>query len=185
MRQETEPGRPQQPPALEAARRGDPGAFDQVVRPLLGSLLALARRLAGEAAGEDLLQEGLLRAWRGLAGFREETTFRAWVAGILFRLSREPRRFRPRPERAAAARAIPDRLDPDPLLKASARELLDRVEQALERLPAPQRTALHLRAIEGWGYAEIAAALETSAGAARTAVFAARRRLRARMGDLL
>ena len=54
MRQETEPGRPQQPPALEAARRGDPGAFDQVVRPLLGSLLALARRLAGEAAGEEI-----------------------------------------------------------------------------------------------------------------------------------
>jgi len=80
---------------------------------------------------------------------------------------------------------VPDHLEGDPVEKATTRDLLRRVEEALERLPVRQRTALHLRAVEGWGYAEIARALETSEGASRNAVMDARRKLRQRMGDLL
>jgi RNA polymerase sigma-70 factor (ECF subfamily) len=179
-----------QPIWLQAARNGDVQAFDRLVRPLLGSLMALARRLARPPARpEELLQESLIRAHRGLAEFAGACTFRSWIVGILWRLASQPERLAPRPLPAAdivdLADAIPDRIDNDPLNRVSARDLLDRVEEAMERLPPRQRTALHLRAVEGWDYDEIARALDTSPGAARMAVLAARQRLRQRLGEVL
>jgi len=175
-------------PLLEAARRGDRQAFDRLVRPLMGNLLALARRLGGPHSGEDLLQEALIRAHRGLPEFRGDCSFRSWIIGILFRLGSEPNRYRgprPLPGQVELNGLIPDRLEADPGEQVTTRDLLKRVEAAMERLPVRQRTALHLRAVEGWDYREIAAALETSEGATRNAVMEARRRLRDRLGDEL
>lgn len=175
-------------PTLEAARAGDRRAFDRLVRPLLGNLLALARRLAGADGGEELLQEVLIRAHRGLPRFRGDCTFRAWLVSIVYRLATEPERYRgPRPLPGVVDHevTIPDRMDADPGELVSTRDLLKRVEAAMERLPVRQRTALHLRAVEGWDYAEIAETLDTSEGACRNAVMDARRRLRERLGDEL
>lgn len=176
-------------PWLAPAKSGDPSAFDRLVRPLLGNLRALCRRLTrGETAADELLQEGLIRAHRGLAGFRAECSFRSWIVSILFRLASEPERFhgaRPLPGQQELGDLVPERLEDDPLTQVTARDTLHRVEEAMERLPVRQRTALHLRAVEGWDYGEIAGALATSCGAARMAVLNARRKLRERMGELL
>ena len=176
------------PAWLAEAQTGDPAAFDRLVRPLLGGLLALCRRLNGPSA-DELLQAGWIKAHRGLAGFRGDCSFRAWVVGILYRLATEPERFdpaRPLPGQTPLEDGlVPDRLDCDPLAHMSARDLLRRVEEAMERLPVRQRTALHLRAVEGWDYSEIAGVLHTSTGAARMAVLNARRKLRDRMGEVL
>jgi RNA polymerase sigma-70 factor (ECF subfamily) len=80
---------------------------------------------------------------------------------------------------------LPDSLSSDPAAQASARDVLRRVEAAMERLPLRQRSALHLRSVEGFDYAEIARVLETSEGAVRNAVMHARQKLRERLGDLL
>lgn len=173
---------------LAAAQAGDAEAFDRLVRPLLGNLLALCRRLSkGDAAAEELLQEGLIRAHRGLAGFRAESSFRSWLMSILYRLASAPERLGPRrlPGQVAVSDEIPDGLASDPLERVSSRDTLRRVEEAMERLPVRQRTALHLRAVEGWGYDEISRVLDTSRGAVRNSVLDARRRLRERLGDLL
>jgi len=174
-------------PELRAAMAGDRQAFDRLVRPLLGNLLALCRRLS-VSSPEELLQEGLIRAHRGLGTFRGDCSFRSWVVGILFRLASDPGRFRgprPLPGQVELGSLVPDRLGEDPQERVSARDLLRRVEEAMERLPVRQRTALHLRAVEGWEYPEIARALETTEGTSRNAVMDARRKLRDRMGDLL
>ena len=182
----------------EMARRaaeGDRRAFDRLVRPQLGHLLALCRRLTaghGENAAEELLQTGLIRAHTGLAGFDGRGTFRAWVSGILYRLATEPDRYRglrslpgQMPLGDLSREVVPDALADDPSEAASARELLAQVEAAMERLPVRLRTALHLRTVEGLGYTEIADVLDTSESATRNAVMDARRRLRERMGDVL
>ena len=181
-------------PWLAAAREGDPEAFDRLLRPMLGALLALARRLSGGRAqrADELLQEALIRAHRGIASFRGACSFRSWMVGILYRLSTQPERFdaaRPLPgqQRLEDCQVeIPERLGEDPVLQVSARDSLHRVEEAMERLPYGQRTALHLRAVEGWSYEEIAVALDASPGAMRQAVLKARRKLRDRLeGQLL
>ncbi len=189
------PSRPSAPsPWLAAAQAGDRDAFDRLVRPMLGNLRALCRRLVVSSRADDLLQEGLIRAHRGLAGFRCESSFRSWIVRILMRAAIEPARFDPARslpgQRDLSMDVVPEALVPealaaDPLTHVSARDTLRRVEEAMERLPLRQRSALHLRAVEGWDYAEIARALETSPGAVRMAVLSARRKLRERLGEAL
>ncbi len=171
-------------PEVQKAREGDSEAFDRLVRPLLGSLLALSRRLAPAGKGEELLQESLIRAHRGLPHFRGESSFRSWLVSIVFCLARDPRKFLgPRPIPAKPLGEVPSFLGEDPFLQVSAQETLRKVEQVMERLPLRLRTALHLRAVEGWSYEEIAQSMETSKGSVRNAVLAARRQLREKFGD--
>ena len=181
------------PPANENERRwllafqgGDQGAFQPLVRPHLAALLALARRHCRDTHwADDLVQETLVRAFRHLGTFRGDAALRTWLFRILVRLASEPGRWQ-RGERAAPLEIdVPDHLDEPALLGAIERELGQQLEAAMERLPARQRTALHLRAVEGMDYAAIAAVLECSGAAARMLVLEARRKVLARIGGLL
>ena len=146
-------------PDLIAAQAGDALAFDRLLRPMLGKLMALSRRLTiSEVQAEELLQEALIRAHRGLPGFRMECSFRSWIFGILYRLSTSPSRFTTLPRKGSVDlhEDLPDRLDADPFTRASARDLLRRVESSMERLPLRQRAALPPRRLPGWSYEETA-----------------------------
>ncbi|MBM4061101.1 MAG: sigma-70 family RNA polymerase sigma factor [Planctomycetes bacterium] len=165
---------------------GDPGAFQALVRPHLAGLLALARRHCRDAHwAEDLVQETLVRAFRGLPGFRGDSALRTWLFRILVRLAAEPRRWRHGDPVAGSVADVPDRLADLAEQDAIARELQDRLDEAMERLTARQRTALHLRAVEGLDYAAIAAVLQCSPVAARMHVLEARRKVMARVQEHL
>jgi RNA polymerase sigma-70 factor (ECF subfamily) len=171
---------------LAAVRRGEREAATALLRPLLPSLIALARRLVRDThLAEDLTQETLLRACPALATFRGESSLRTWLLRILVRLAMDSGRARQRrPSVAPLAAEVPDHL-PAPPAYAEARELQDRMREAIERLPAREALALHLRAVEGMDYASIAAVLECSNGAARMLVLTARRRVLERLGEHL
>jgi len=172
---------------LARFRAGDERVFAALFRPHLETLKALARRTVRDPHwADDLVQETLVRAYRGLAEFRGEAALGTWASAILLRLAAEPRRFgRTAPTASLEGLEIPDGLGPAPDDPALGRELRDRLEEALERLSPRQRAALHLRAAEGLGYEGIGAVLGCSAGAARMLVLEARRRVRARMGRYL
>ncbi len=171
---------------LTAFRNGDTAAFQPLVRPHLPALVALARRHCRDHHwADDLVQETLVRAFRGLGSFRGDAALRTWLFRILVRLASEPSRWR-RGERAVPLELdVPDQLDEPALHGAIEHELSQQLDAAIERLPARQRAALHLRAVEGMDYAAIAAVLECSAAAARMLVLEARRKLLQRLGRLL
>ena len=59
---------------LQRCQAGDASAFAPLLRPHLDALLALAQRHCRDPHwAEDLVQETLVRAFRGLAGFRDIT----------------------------------------------------------------------------------------------------------------
>jgi RNA polymerase sigma-70 factor (ECF subfamily) len=65
---------------LDAARRGDEGAFGALVAPHRRELRAYCYRMAGSLDdADDLLQESLVRAWRSLASFEGRSSFRTWL----------------------------------------------------------------------------------------------------------
>lgn len=175
--------------ALAAARAGDTGALQSLLRRHVGPLLALARRVlhGDHHRAEDLAQETLLAACRGLDSFRGDSSLRTWLFRILVRLGTDPSRWSRggTPGAPLDSGDVPDAVREEPPHRSLARELADRLDEALERLPPKQRTALHLRAVEGMGYHAIAAVLGGSAGAARMLVLAARRSVRARLGHYL
>jgi RNA polymerase sigma-70 factor (ECF subfamily) len=173
--------------ALARLREGDPGVFQTMVRPLLPSMLALARRLLGDVhRAEDLVQDTLVRAFKGIGGFRGEASLRTWLFRIQVREAAQIRRAgREQAPQESPEFEIPDHLAADPEERIRERELAERLDEAMERLTPRQRTALHLRAVEGLDYAAIATVLGGSAAASRMLVLAARRRVLRRMGRYL
>jgi RNA polymerase sigma-70 factor (TIGR02960 family) len=68
---------------LARARAGHDGAFRELVEPYRRELHLHCYRLLGSLTdAEDALQETLLAAWRGLAGFQERATLRTWLYRI-------------------------------------------------------------------------------------------------------
>lgn len=172
---------------LARCRAGDAAAFQPLLRPHLAALLALARRHCRDPHwAEDLVQETLVRAFRNLPAFRGDSAVRTWLFRILVRLATEPARWRRgQATEPLGETEVPDHFDARAEHDAIARELQDRLDEAMERLTARQRTALHLRAVEGMDYAAIGAVLSCTAVAARMHVLEARRKVLARLREHL
>ena len=134
-------------------------------------LLAHARRLAGPADAEDVLQDALLRALSAYPRLHHGEHLRAWLYRVTtttaLDLHRARRREQPHPEPPAGAT--------EPVYDDGAFEAL------IAPLPASARTALTLRFVEDLDYDGMAAALGCSPVAARQRVSTAVRTLRAQV----
>src|SRR6516165_2001977 len=70
-------------PTLARARAGDEDAFRDLTDPYRRELQLHIYRIVGSAQdAEDLLQETLLAAWRGVAQFQGRASVRAWLYRI-------------------------------------------------------------------------------------------------------
>ena len=68
---------------LERAKAGDEHVFATLVEPFRRELQLHCYRLLGSVQdAEDLVQETLLAAWRGLDGFEERASLRSWLYRI-------------------------------------------------------------------------------------------------------
>src|SRR6201996_115917 len=94
-------GEPPAPALVSAAGAGDEDAFAQIVEPYRGQLHAHCYRMLGSVYdADDALQETLLRAWRGMAGFHGRSSLRSWLYTIatntcLTQIARRPKRVLP------------------------------------------------------------------------------------------
>jgi len=131
---------------------------------------AVARFLAGAGAEEDvddLVQEAFFRAFRYIDRFRGEAAFRTWVMTIAGNALTDLRRRRARRPVLPLGDHDPADHAADPHAATEKREMLDRMERVVARLPGLQRDVFLLRAQQGIDYEEIARALGTTPGAAR------------------
>lgn len=136
-------------------------------------VLGLLLRVSGGARddAEDILQETWLRAVRGLAGFRWESTLRTWLAGIAVRCWSERVRRRS-PEIGLPPDDLPDRAPWD---LAVVRVDLER---AVADLPEDRRAVLVLHDVEGFTHEEVAGMLGIEPGTSKSRLHRARRELR-------
>jgi RNA polymerase sigma-70 factor (ECF subfamily) len=172
-----------------AARR----AFESTVLAQVDSLFGVAVRLTkSRAEAEDLVQETLVRAYRFWASFRPGSSVRAWLFTILRNtfITRYHRQGRER----ALAEGLEQELDvleggpvgaaaPNPETALSQLALRERIDAALERLPADYRMAVVLADIEGLSYKEIAEAMECPIGTVMSRIYRGRRQLHALLYD--
>jgi RNA polymerase sigma-70 factor (TIGR02960 family) len=156
---------------LARARAGDEDAFRELTDPYRRELQLHVYRIVGSVQdSEDLLQETLLAAWRGLGQFEGRASVRAWLYRIAtnrsldaLRASRrraEPIRLEPYPD--VLLEGVPDAA-PGPDARYEAKEAIGLAFIAgLQHLPPQQRAVLVLRDVLGFRAAEAAAMLETS-----------------------
>ena len=193
---------------LTRARAGDEQAFRALTEPHRRELQLHCYRMLGSVQdAEDALQESLLAAWRGLDGFEERASLRAWLYRIATnrclnalrdsarRPAREPARplpFEPpaptrwgeplwlEPYPDVLLEGVPDAA-PGPDARYESREALALAfVTGLPRLPPRQRAALVLRDVLGYRAAEVASMLDTT----EVSVNSALQRARATLEDL-
>jgi RNA polymerase sigma-70 factor (ECF subfamily) len=173
--------------ALSRARAGDEGAFRELVEPFRRELQLHSYRILGSLQdAEDAVQETLLAAWRGLDGFEERASLRAWLYRIatnrclnaLRDRKRRPQEVPSMVEPPPPTRHVepiwldpyPDSLldgladtVPGPEARYETRESVGLAfVTALQHLPPRQRAAVVLRDALGFQTSEIAAMLETT-----------------------
>jgi RNA polymerase sigma-70 factor, ECF subfamily len=187
-------------PVLSRARGGDQDAFRALTDPYRRELQVHCYRILGSLQdAEDLLQETLLAAWRGLDGFEERASLRTWLYRIAtnrcLNFLRDTAR-RPRLEvRAMTGFPEPTRTGEITWLEPYPDDLLDRVPDVapgpearyeakeavalafvtgLQRLAPRQRAVLVLRDVLGYRSAEVASMLDVSEASVNSALQRAR-----------
>lgn len=156
----------------------DDTAFAELVRRHQAGLRAFLRKFADDDAyADDLAQETLIKAYRGIAGFQGGASFRSWLYAIAWREFLQGRRKEKAAGRLADALAAEDRGD-DCAGGAATGLSLD-LQRALARLEDSERAALLLCDAAGMSHAEAATALGAPLGSVKTYVARARTKMRA------
>jgi RNA polymerase sigma-70 factor, ECF subfamily len=185
---------------LTRARTGDEQAFRELTDPHRRELQLHCYRMLGSTQdAEDAVQETLLAAWRGLDGFEERASLRAWLyriatnrcLNVLRDSSRRPPETRPlpftppEPSRYGEApwlepypdvllEGVPDAA-PGPDARYESREAVALAfVTGLQRLAPRQRAVLVLRDVLGYRAAEVADMLDTSEVSVNSALQRAR-----------
>ncbi|MEA2212730.1 MAG: polymerase sigma-70 factor, subfamily [Solirubrobacteraceae bacterium] len=190
-------------PVLALARAGDEDAFRELTDPYRQELQLHCYRIVGSTQdAEDLIQETLLAAWRGLDRFNEQASIRTWLYRIatnrcidLLRAStRQPQPMTDIPEPSRVSEPIwlepypdvlLDRIEddaPGPALRYEAKEATALAFVAgLQHLSAQQRAVLVLRDVLGFHAAEVADILATTEVAVNSLLRRARTALDSRL----
>jgi RNA polymerase sigma factor (sigma-70 family) len=165
---------------LARARGGEEEARELLVRRYLDDVYWLTLRILGDRElAEDATQDTFVNALRALNRFRGDSSFRTWLLRIAANAARSVgrRQVRRREVNLVLADNEPA-TGRDPAQRAEDATELERVEKMLAMLPTRQRLAVTLRAQQGLSYAEIAAAMESTEGAARVNYHLGVKRLR-------
>jgi RNA polymerase sigma-70 factor, ECF subfamily len=84
---------PSDPDLAARVRAGDKSAFEDLLRPVIGSAARLAyAMLQDRAEAEDVVQEAAVKAWRKLGNLRAGADFKPWFLGIVANQCRTVRR---------------------------------------------------------------------------------------------
>ncbi|HYT29638.1 MAG TPA: sigma-70 family RNA polymerase sigma factor [Actinomycetota bacterium] len=170
---------------LARARRGDPRAFEEVVRATHRHAYTLAFRLVRDRQdAEDVTQEAYLRAFRALRGFREDAAFETWLYRIVTNAAMTFLRRRGRFGDLAAEHDGPP---PEPVSpERSEDQAVDRdsLVRALETLSPALRSVVILKDVYGLSCQEIGEEMGATEGAIKVRLHRARKRLRDALFDV-
>ena len=190
-----------------SARAGDAMAFAELTEAYRRELQVHCYRIVGSVAeAEDLVQETLLSAWRGIGDFEGRSSVRTWLYRIATNrclnalraqdrrrpAAAEPSRPLPEPSRLAEVTWLepyPDTLlaglddpAPGPEARIESREAVSLAFVTVtQSLPPRQRTILLLRDVLGYRGAEVADMLATTENAVASGLKRARATLAARV----
>ena len=177
---------------VEAAKAGDVGAFEELVRRYDRNVFRIAQHITqNREDAEDVVQDAFFKAYSNLNQFQGQSKFYTWLVRIavneaLMRLRRR------RPERTVSLdedvkteddtvpREVAD-WSPNPEQQYTQAELREILDRTIHGLPATFRTVFVLRDVEGLSTEETAEALDLSIPAVKSRLLRARLQLRSRL----
>jgi len=177
---------PEDSELVERARRGDEGAYEELVRAHQGIAFRTAYVLAGNASdAEEAAQEAFVKAYRALGRFRRGSPFRPWLLRIVANEARNRRRSAGR-RAALSLRAAADESSgdaaPSPEGVLLADEERGRLLAAVNKLREEERLVIACRFFLELSEEETAAALDVRLGTVKSRTSRALEHLREAYG---
>lgn len=147
----------------------------------------------------DVVQDGFVKVHRHIDSFQGTSSFYTWLYRIIMNLSIDHVRRRRNAKGleyddavgrgdedvAGDGTLLPRILDGNPGKTVIRRELLGRIQKALEELPEYHRAVILLREVEGLSYEEMAEILEVPKGTIMSRLFHARKKMQAELSDYM
>jgi RNA polymerase sigma-70 factor (ECF subfamily) len=181
---------------VQRVQAGDVRAFDQLINKYRERLFAIVYNLtANREDASDLTQEAFIKAFRSIRHFKGDSSFFTWLYRIavnasLTHLKRSRlRRFfsfetlHEDISQSELIEALADKMQSDK--PALAKELQEKLNEALQRLSPNHRTVVVLFEIEGLSHQEIAQVMECSEGTVRSRLHYAKQQLQSYLQDYL
>jgi RNA polymerase sigma factor (sigma-70 family) len=163
----------------------DHAAFSELAARYGGLVMSVCRRILGDGhQAEDAFQAAFLVLARKAASVRRPEALAGWLHSVARRTALKARSQANERIRISSSSALDDTLPdphPDPLTQLTARELLDVVDEEVQRLPIAQRSVVLLCCLEGHTREESARRLGWTQGAVKNHLQRGRRRLQDRL----
>ncbi len=172
---------------------GDISAFEQIVVRHRDRIFSIVHGLLrNRADAEEIVQDTFIRAHRGLAKFRGDSSLATWLHHVAVNLARNRYWYFHRRRRHATlsldcalseessatfADLLPSEA-PAPSRETMTAEFSEIVTNCMEHLPAPQREILAMRNVLNRSYDEIANELGIEVGTVKSRIARARGQLR-------
>ncbi len=164
------------------AAAGDQRALAALIDRHSPRVYALAKRMLTDAEeAEDVTQEVFLRAWRALPRWEPRARLSTWLHRVGLNLCYDRLRRRREQAMSEPPEQIDPGLRPDQAMMEVQRQA--RVGAAIDGLPARQKAAITLCAIEGRSNIEAAEIMDISVEALESLLARARRGLRTTLAD--
>lgn len=174
---------------LKKARNGDIEAFELLVEDYQKKVFNVAYRMMGNSEdANDLVQEALIRIFKSIKNFKEQSSFSTWVYRIVTNVCLDELRRRKNKftisidediklEDGNVKRQIESE---GPTLEESleSKEIQDIVTKAIEELSNEHKTVIVLRDIQGFSYDEISDIMKCPEGTVKSRINRARKALR-------
>jgi RNA polymerase sigma-70 factor, ECF subfamily len=162
---------------ISRSQAGDTEAFGALVVKYQSRLFTMLCSMVGdENDAWDLAQEGFVKAWRSIQGFKSRSSFYTWLYRITVNLAIDLLHRRGRCSEVELDDALPSFL-PGPRANYERAEIREEINAALAQLSPEHRAVIVMREIEDMTYLEIAEVLDLSQGTVMSRLFYARKRL--------
>lgn len=178
---------------VDRAKLGDKTAFELLVRKYQSRVASLIARTVPDAAKvQDLTQEAFLKAYRALPKFRGEAAFYTWLYRIAVNTAKNHQISNQRGVTIADMEwddvdRLPNspRENETPEIQALKREMLTKLQAAIDALAPTMREAIRLRELEGLSYEEIAEKMGCPIGTVRSRIFRGRQEIADHMREYM
>jgi len=146
---------------VQKVKVGDVGAFELLVRLHHQAIYHMAfRYMKDHGAADDVVQESFLKAFKSIANFRGDSSFKSWLMRIVINTAKNSLRSQSRHQ----ASNIEDQVLADVNVdygRLEKGQTLSLLREAISKLPAKQREALELRIFEEMSFKEVAKATDS------------------------
>ena len=181
---------------VSQARKGDLGAYDQLVQRYQERIYATVYHMtSNHEDANDLAQEAFIKGFQALKSFKGGSSFYTWVYRIAvnktinFLKQRKNRSQMSLNDLDFNAEHDPDLVslisDKTPRREAGLTELQEKLNEAMQRLSEPHRLVVTLHDVQGLSHEEIAKIMDCNIGTVRSRLFYARQQLQGFLSDYL